>query len=246
MTIPLALSCALGLSQVSAETWSSLNNAQSSNAAQTPANVSPQTKPSTSSTASASNNSANQILFSEIEMLKQEIQRLQGVVEKQGYELRKLKAEQKERYLDLDRRLSQVAKSGSLASSSSSSGSEGREQYDHAFALMKERKFDEAISEFKSFLEAHPKSSLAVNGYYWLGQVYYNKGMLDEARKAFAFVVNQFPDHQKTLDSKYKLAVVLHRLGDKAQSKPILEAIVSDHKGTSTARFAQQYLKQHF
>lgn len=241
MTLPLALFCALGMSQVSAETWSSLNDAQN-NAQSTQA---PKTE-SSRTNSPAPSNAANQILFSEIEMLKQELQRLQGVVEQQGYELRKLKAEQKERYLDLDRRVSQVAKASPSSNSVSTGDGDGREQYDQAFALMKERKFDEAIVAFKGFLEAYPKSSLAVNGYYWLGQIYYNKSMLDDARKAFAFVVNQYPDHQKTLDSKYKLAVVLHRLGDTAKAKPMLEAIVKDHKGTSTARFAQQYLKQNF
>ena len=221
-----------------ADTWSSLPS-QSAPASvnATPASIS---KP-------ASTGHANQLLFSEIELLKQELQNLQGKVEEQAYELNKLKKEQKERYLDLDRRLGQVlssdAKSGSVPVVNGDT--QGKSAYDAAFQLMKERKLDEATLSFKQFLQGHPKSSLVVNGYYWLGQIYYKQANLDEARKAFTFVKNQFPDHAKTPDSKYKLGVILHRLGDDIQAKAILREVVSQYGDSASARFAGQYLKEN-
>ena len=172
---PVALLSALGASQLHADTWSSLDSQTSQNAA--PAAVAP---------AAPSNTSANQLLFSEIEILKSEIQRLQSVVEEQTYELKKLKTEQKERYLDLDRRLSALLKSEGRKTTTSS---QGKIQYDEAFDLMKQQKLAEAATSFKGFLQQYPQSSLLVNAYYWLGQIYYNQGNLDEARKAFTIVV---------------------------------------------------------
>ena len=229
---PVALLSALGASQLHADTWSSLDSQTSQNAA--PAVAAPTTP---------SQSSANQLLFTEIETLKQEIQRLQSVVEEQGYELKKLKTEQKERYLDLDRRLSALLKTEGRATTVST---QGKVQYDEAFDLMKQQKLDEAAAAFTGFLQQHPKSSYLVNAYYWLGQIHYNQGNLDEARKAFNIVVKQYPDHQKTADSKYKLGVVLHRLGDNRQAKQVLQSVVKQFSNSATGRFAKKYLKENF
>lgn len=225
---------ALGVNFVGAETWSSLEGTKSTDASQSAAGrgLSP---------------AASQLLFSEIEVLKQEIQTLRSTIEQQGYELNKLKNEQKERYLDLDRRVSQLLKSGTQPQTEAPvETGDGQKAYDDAFAFMKSRKLAEAAAGFKSFLNAFPKSPLAVNGYYWLGQIYYNQGDLDEARKAFTIVVNQYPEHQKSPDSTYKLGVVLHRLGDTAQSKTLLQSVVKQYSDSASARFAQKYLKDNF
>lgn len=236
----LVLISTLGVSQAHADTWSSLGNGQATQPAKNGA-----AQGSTSSNPSpALSTSASQMLFNEIEVLKQELQRLQGVVEEQGYELKKLKTEQKERYLDLDRRLGQVAK-GSPASEKASAG-EGKQAYTAAFELMKQQKLDDAAQSFTAFLSEHPKSPLVVNGYYWLGQIYYNQGKLDEARQAFTIVVNQYPDHQKSADSTYKLGVVLHRLGDTVKAKQLLEAVKVQYPNSASSRFAAKYLKENF
>lgn len=240
---PLAL-CAIGAGFVNAETWSSLDNARAvpvNSVAQTSAPVA-SNKPSAGLSPAAS-----QLLFSEIEMLKEEIQSLRSTVEEQGYELSKLKTEQKQRYLDLDRRMTQMLQGQSVSvTPSASTPGNGDEEYDAALSLMKQRKLDEAALKFKSFLQGFPRSELAVNGYYWLGQIYYNQGNLEEARKAFKIVVNQYPDHQKTPDSTYKLGVVLHRLGDTAQSKTLLQSVVNKFSDSASARFASKYLKDNF
>lgn len=232
----LVLISALSLSQAQADTWSSLDNKKGSSSSTA--------QPVTSSQSNALSSSASQLLFSEIEILKQEIQRLQGVIEEQGYEIKRLKTEQKERYLDLDRRLGQIATQG--ASSPSMSGGNAKEAYSGAFSLMKEQKLDDAAVAFKQFLEDFPKSPLVVNGYYWLGQIYYNQGNLDEARKAFTIIVNQHPDHQKSADSTYKLGVVLHRLGDTVKAKQLLQAVKSQYPNSASSRFAAKYLKENY
>lgn len=228
---------ALGVNVASAETWSSLDGAKT------------KTVPVATNAPSSRGLSpaASQMLFSEIEMLKQEIQTLRSTIEEQGYELNKLKTEQKERYLDLDRRMSQLVKQGVQSPSSEPvSSGDGQVAYDEAFGLMKSRKLPEAAVAFKGFLQGFPNSPLAVNGYYWLGQIYYNQGDLDEARKAFTIVVNQYPEHQKSADSTYKLGVVLHRLGDTAQSKTFLQQVVKQYPDSASARFASKYLKDNF
>lgn len=233
--LPLALSGLMVASSAQADTWSSIGGQSS-------------TKPTHSASpvkSSAMSGAAAQLLLQDIEVLKQEVQRLQGVVEQQGYELNKLKTEQKERYLDLDRRLSQAVKSAPSEQASNSKVM-AKQSYTKAFELMKKQKLTEAADAFNEFLQSYPKSALVVNGYYWLGQIYYNQGKLDDARKAFTIVVNQFPNHQKTADSMYKLGVVLHRLGDNAQGKQYLKLVVKQFSDSATARFAKKYLKENY
>ncbi len=44
-------------------------------------------------------------LYTQMEALQQEVQTLRGIVEEQGYQLKRMQNEQKDRYLDIDRRL---------------------------------------------------------------------------------------------------------------------------------------------
>ncbi len=228
----VVLSGVMGVVSVQADTWSSL----------------PQTQPKAGIEApkSVPTNSSAQLLFSEIEVLKQEVQTLQARVEEQGNELRKIKKEQKERYLDLDRRLGQVLNKASAPTLSDKKSAQGKLEYDAAFGFMKNKQLANAAVAFKDFLNQYPKSSLVVNGYYWLGQIYYNQVNLDEARKAFSIVINQYPNHAKTSDSKYKLGVILHRLGDTVKAKALLRSVVKQYSGSASARFAKKYLKENF
>jgi len=59
-------------------------------------------------------------------------------------------------------------------------------------------------------------------------------------------VVNQYPNHQKTADSMYKLGVVLHRLGDSPQGEQYLKLVVKQFPDSVTARFSKKYLKENF
>jgi tol-pal system protein YbgF len=238
-TLPLALAGLLVVNTTLADTSSSLD--ASPGASQKPVTV----KVSSSSDRSALSSSAGQLLFSDIEVLKLEVQKLQGVIERQGYELNKLKVEQKERYLDLDRRITQAASQASVEIPTKTN-SKGDGQYTAAYELMKARKFEAAAKGFQQFLQEYPKSPLVVNGYYWLGQIYYNQGKLNDARKAFTIVVNQFPNHQKTADSMYKLGVVLHRLGDLSKGKEYLRQVVKQFSDSASSRFAKKYLQENY
>ena len=53
-------------------------------------------------------------LYNQVEALQQEVQTLRGVVEEQGYQLKRLQTEARDRYLDIDRRLSTQSPAPSL------------------------------------------------------------------------------------------------------------------------------------
>ncbi len=62
-------------------------------------------------TTGAGNRNDNDIvvtLYNMLESLQQEVQMLRGMVEEQGYQIRRMEAEQRDRYLDVDNRLSAI------------------------------------------------------------------------------------------------------------------------------------------
>ena len=62
-------------------------------------------------------------LFYQIQVLQQEVQELRGLVEEQAYQLNRLARDQKEQYMDLDRRVAGLSGGGTVAPSAAMGGS---------------------------------------------------------------------------------------------------------------------------
>ena len=127
-------------------------------------------------------------------------------------------------------------------------GAGGCEQqaYEAALALTRERKHEEAIAAFRAVLVDYPAGTLTANAFYWLGENYLAlaEPQLEQARQAFAQVVNLFPDHGKVPDALYKLGVVHDRLGSAAWAREYLQQVINEHDGSAAARLATSYLAQ--
>lgn len=64
---------------------------------------------------SADNDRRLSELFYQLQVLQQEVQELRGMVEEQGYQLNRLARDQKEQYIDLDRRVAGLSAGGGAA-----------------------------------------------------------------------------------------------------------------------------------
>ena len=208
--------------------------------------------------------SGNAQLFYKVQVLEQEIRELRGLLEEQTHQLNRLAREQKDQYLDLDRRLSQRASTlqGSSPRRSPvltpginagnaervSTGSAGEDPetsaYNTAFALTREKRYQEAIEGFNALVMNFPNGKLTGNAFYWLGELYLTleEPELEKSRQSFVQVINSYPDHAKTPDSLYKLGVVYHRLGEMVRARQYLNQVISQYPASAAARLAQSYL----
>jgi tol-pal system protein YbgF len=205
------------------------------------------------------------VLYSQLQDLRQEVMMLRGLVEAQGNLIDRLEREQRERYLDLDRRVSRLAPgaggagdSGGGAAGPSGQGdpsadpasveaAESEEAaYEQAFALTREKRFEEAIPAFRSLIETWPDGAYVPNAWYWLGELHLAlpEPDLEQARQAFVQVIQLWPEHQKVPDALYKLGVVYDRLGESSEARRYLERTLADHPQTPAARLARSYLEQ--
>ena len=205
-------------------------------------------------------------MFQQFQQVQDDVAELRGVVEEQSHLIEQLQAQQKEQYLDLDRRLSALQGQPAGAAAGSSAGGSGpigagpttgpvtsgpttasgnaeQDAYTAAYNSAKANRFAEAIAAFNQLLVMYPKGKYAGNSYYWLGELYLKlpEPALEKSRQSFAQVVNQFKDNAHVSEAMFKLGVVYDRLGDKAKALEYLKRVQAEYPGTPGAKLAQTY-----
>ncbi|AQA19990.1 tol-pal system protein YbgF [Halioglobus japonicus] len=206
-------------------------------------------------------------LFLQVQQLQQEVMRLNGMVEEQANELRILKAQSLERYVDLDKRLSAGGGSAPTASGGSTQvapapvggGAIGggaaeipgeAQAYKAAYSLVRSQQFDEAVTAFNDFLRAYPDGKYAPNAHYWLGELYLvvQPRDLEGSRQAFTLLLDQYPTNGKAPDAMYKLGKVYFEKGNRERAREHMERVISQYGNTSSSavKLARDFLAQNY
>lgn len=87
-----------------------------------------------------------------------------------------------------------------------------QEQYDEAFSLLRQAKYEDAEKAFKDFIDKNPKDKMIDNAKYWHAETLYVRGKFAEAAVGFADAYQQNPQGAKAPDSLLKLAMTLGAL----------------------------------
>ena len=87
------------------------------------------------------------------------------------------------------------------------------EQYQYAFGLLRQNKYDDAEKALRAFIDQNPEHSLTGNANYWLGETYYVRGEYKKAAITFAQGVKSFPQSGKAPDNMLKLGMALAAMG---------------------------------
>tara|TARA_R110002167_G_scaffold13793_8_gene56729 strand:+ start:24567 stop:25334 length:768 start_codon:yes stop_codon:yes gene_type:complete len=243
--------CALTLGvSVQAEEWVSVGAAPVAAPAASTASVSqPAYTPSSlnDSPTDTSPELVNELLM-QVEQMQQEIAELRGHIEQQGNELRQLKRDGDNRYLDLDRRIVYLTTEADKkpVSVSETPRASAQDAYNQAMTLVRDKQFEQANQAFGNFVKQYPEDALVANAWYWNGEVYLVRGEYPSALESFRTVIDHFPDHGKAADATYKYAVTLHKSGDVEAARHWLETIRERYATTSpgTVRQAEAYLKK--
>ena len=89
-------------------------------------------------------------------------------------------------------------------------------QYETAYGLLLQQDYGAAQTSFAEFLKNNPRSPLAGNAQYWLGETFYVRGQYKSAAGAFLKGYRQFSRSNKAPDSLLKLAMSLDKLDQRA------------------------------
>ncbi|MEM1436026.1 MAG: tol-pal system protein YbgF [Pseudomonadota bacterium] len=210
-------------------------------------------------------------LFYQLQVMQQELNELRGLVEEQAYAIRKLEQAQTEQYRNLDRRLLEQQNAAAAAATPPATStasaavapeaaaavaaaaapatpavalSEEQQAYNDAYALIGERRYDDALRSFNRLIVDFPAGELTGNALYWLGELYLVKDETERARAQFIQVLDLYPDHRKIPDTLFKLGVTYARLGDRGRALEYLNQVRAEYPQHEVAEKAADYARE--
>ncbi len=115
--------------------------------------------------------------------------------------------------------------------------------FDTALNEFREGRFREAIAEFQQFLSDHPRSNLAGDARYWLGESYYLRRNHDAAKEAFIELGLRDPQSARLPDALLKLGYLYGEQGDTDRAREVLQKLVQVYPDTQAASLAERRLQ---
>lgn len=112
-----------------------------------------------------------------------------------------------------------------------------------AYDLVKNKRFDDALTAMKNFVTNYPQGGYTANAHYWLGELYMVKKNYPEAIEHFDVVLKQFPTSSKAAACSLKIGYALAASGKPAEAKKRLQQVISNYPDTPTAQLAAAKLK---
>lgn len=117
-------------------------------------------------------------------------------------------------------------------------------EYQRAFKLLKESRYDQAQKAFKAFLRDYPDSDYSDNAQYWLGETNYVMQKYDIAINEYQTLLNTFPNSKKVSHALLKIGYSYAELGNAADAEKTLTEVMKQYPGTTAARLADERLRK--
>lgn len=194
-------------------------------------------------------------LTQKVAELERRADQLQGRDEELQYESAGTAERQRLLFADLDSRIAELERS--LQNRAGASVLDGgtlppgqlpvpegtdRDNYQVAFELLKEERYDMAAASFQEFLVAFPDSELVDNAQYWLAESYYASADFEQALRDFQAVIDEYPNSSKVPDALLKMGLCNYNLQRWDAARESLTRVQQDYAETTAARLAGQYL----
>jgi tol-pal system protein YbgF len=116
--------------------------------------------------------------------------------------------------------------------------------YQTAYRDYQRGNYDLAIAGFRDFVAKFPKSDLADNAAYWIGESLYSQKKYRDSIAQFDLVVNDYPTGAKVPSALLKKGYAYIALGEKAQGIVQLQYVVHEHPKSPEATKAREELKK--
>lgn len=176
--------------------------------------------------------------------LQQQITMLTGQIEQLQHRNQQLQQQLEKMQADYEYRLDQMEKGrgggprpggGAQAAAPSpapppaAAGRNVDQMYHDAMKKLQDGDNAGAERGFKTFLQSHPKHTLAGNAQYWLGESYYARKDYQNAMTAFAEGYKTYKASPKGPDNLLKLGITLAVLGRKADACQVFTKFSQDY-----------------
>jgi len=118
-----------------------------------------------------------------------------------------------------------------------------RRDYEAAWRLLDKKDYKAAITRFKDFLKKYPKSNLANNAQYWIGESHYALREFDQAIIEFDAVRRKYPQGEKVPAALLKQGFAFAELGEKVNARLVLQEVAEKYPNSPEAAKAKLRLK---
>jgi len=95
----------------------------------------------------------------------------------------------------------------------------------------------------RDFLRQNPKSDLADNAQFWLGEAYYSRGDYNRSIIELNEVLLKHSQGDQVPGALLALATAFANSGDKIDARLILQKLISDHGDSEEAKVGREQLQ---
>jgi tol-pal system protein YbgF len=182
---------------------------------------------------------------------------LQGRVEELEHSNESSGERQRQLYSDIDTRIQELESSVQARNSVNvmdggtltpgqlpMPGGSDRDNYQAAFELLKEQRYEPAALAFQQFLVTFPDSELADNAQYWLAESHYVTQQFEKALSEFKVVIGTFPNSRKVPDALLKMGYCSYELKRWDAARSALARVQTEYPETTAARLAGQRMQR--
>jgi len=123
-----------------------------------------------------------------------------------------------------------------------STGTTPRRLYETAYADYTAGQWSLAIQGFETYLKTYPKSDLADDAQYYIGESYAGDSKFREAATAYEKVIRDYPSSDILPEAWYKVGISYDRLGQADKARDAFEFVVKTYPDSDAGRLAKQNL----
>jgi tol-pal system protein YbgF len=117
-----------------------------------------------------------------------------------------------------------------------------RRLYETAYADYTAGQWSLAIQGFETYLKTYPKSELADDAQYYIGESYAGDSKYRDAAAAYERVIRDYPTSNILSEAWYKVGISYDRLGQPDKAREAFEAVVKNYPDSDAGRLARQNL----
>lgn len=212
---------------------------------------------------------SNTTLVTKVDQIEDRLNNAQGGVEQTNYRVDKLVQQVTQAQHDVDEVKASMARAAAAAAAappptampgtggtqvpappmaemnvSAEGGENPSMTYQSAYRDYQRGHYDLAISGFRDVIHRAPRSDLADNAAYWIGESLYSQKKYRDAIAQFDVVVNDYPKSDKVPSALLKKGYAYISVGERAQGIVQLQYVLHEHPKSPEAAKAREELKK--
>lgn len=110
-----------------------------------------------------------------------------------------------------------------------------KEEYDLALGLLKQKEYESAEKSLAAFLQKYPRSKLASDALYYLGESFFQRGRQREAAEQYLKISTQYASSRRAPEAFLRLGQSLSSLGAKEQACAAYAKIEHEYPNASAS-----------